>query len=108
MQNLVRLLEGLRGHRLLVMKPSHTAAKSKPCCDDDCASEKDTHFSPHSLILGLYRHCKGSVFGVGPHVVYKTVLMHRTVLFNFRNFQEFDAENRFEGNVTTFATTVKF
>jgi hypothetical protein len=41
-------------------------------------------------------------------VVYKTVLMHRTVLFNFRNFQEFDAKNRFEGNVTTFATTVKF
>ncbi len=51
---------------------------------------------------------KGSVFGVGPHVVYKTVVMYRTVLFNFRNYQEFDAENRFEGNVTTFATTVKF
>ena len=51
---------------------------------------------------------KGSVFAVGPHVVYKTVLMHRAVLFNFHNYQEFDAENRFEGNVTTFTTTVKF
>jgi len=30
------------------------------------------------------------------------------VLFNFHNYQEFDAENRFEGNVTTFSTTVKF
>jgi len=51
---------------------------------------------------------KGRVFGVGPHLVYNTVLMHRPVLFNFRNYQEFDAENRFEGNVTTFTTTVKF
>ena len=51
---------------------------------------------------------KGSVFAVGPQVVYNTVLMHRAVLFNFRNYQEFDAENRFEGNVTTFTTTVKF
>jgi hypothetical protein len=50
---------------------------------------------------------KGSVFAVGPQVVYNTVLMHRAVLFNFRNYQEFDAENRFEGNVTTFTTTVK-
>jgi hypothetical protein len=30
------------------------------------------------------------------------------VIFNFRNYQEFDAENRFEGNVTTFGMTVKF
>ena len=51
---------------------------------------------------------KGRVFGVGPHLVYNTVLMHRPVIFNFRNYQEFDAENRFEGNVTTFAMTVKF
>jgi hypothetical protein len=51
---------------------------------------------------------KGSVLAVGPHVVYNTVLFHRAVLFNFRNFQEFDAENRFEGHVTTFTTTVKF
>jgi len=51
---------------------------------------------------------KGSVFAVGPQVTYNTVLLHRAVLFNFRNYQEFDAENRFEGNVTTFTTTVKF
>ena len=51
---------------------------------------------------------KGRVFGVGPHLVYNTVLMHRPVIFNFRNYQEFDAENRFEGNVTTFAMTAKF
>jgi hypothetical protein len=51
---------------------------------------------------------KGRVFGIGPHLVYNTVLMHRPVIFNFRNYQEFDAENRFEGNVTTFTTTVKF
>jgi hypothetical protein len=51
---------------------------------------------------------KGRVFGVGPHLVYNTMLMGRSVLFNFRNYQEFDAANRFEGNVTTFATTVKF
>jgi hypothetical protein len=51
---------------------------------------------------------KGRVFGVGPHLVYNTTLMHRPVIFNFRNYQEFDAENRFEGNVTTFATTFKF
>jgi len=35
-------------------------------------------------------------------------LMNRPVIFSFRNYQEFEAENRFEGNVTTFATTVKF
>jgi hypothetical protein len=51
---------------------------------------------------------KGSVIGIGPHVVFNTMLFHRAVLFNFRNFQEFNAENRFEGNVTTFTTTVKF
>ena len=51
---------------------------------------------------------KGSVIGIGPHVVYNTMLFQRAVLFNFRNFQEFNAENRFEGNVTTFTTTVKF
>jgi hypothetical protein len=51
---------------------------------------------------------KGRVFAVGPHVVFNTLLMHHAVLFNFRNYQEFDAENRFEGNVTTFTTTVKF
>jgi hypothetical protein len=51
---------------------------------------------------------EGRVFGVGPQVVYTTLLMHRTMMFNFRNYQEFDAENRFTGNVTTFTTTVKF
>lgn len=51
---------------------------------------------------------KGRVFAVGPHVVYNTLVMHHAVLFNFRNYQEFGAENRFEGNVTTFTTTVKF
>jgi hypothetical protein len=51
---------------------------------------------------------KGSVIGIGPHVVYHTVLMRRAVLFNLRNYQEFDAKNRFEGNFTTFSTTVKF
>ena len=51
---------------------------------------------------------KGRVFGIGPHLVYNTVLMHRPVIFNFRNYQEFDAVNRFEGNATTFAMTVKF
>ncbi len=51
---------------------------------------------------------KGRVFGVGPHLVYSTMLMQHAVLFNFRNYQEFGAENRFEGNVTTFTTTVKF
>jgi hypothetical protein len=30
------------------------------------------------------------------------------VIFNFRNYQEFEAENRFEGNVTTFGATVKY
>ena len=51
---------------------------------------------------------KGRVFGVGPHLAYNTVLMHRPVILNFRNYQEFEAENWFEGNVTTFTTTVKF
>ena len=51
---------------------------------------------------------KGRVFAVGPHVVYNTLLLSHAVLFNFRNYQEFGAENRFEGNVTTFTTTVKF
>ena len=51
---------------------------------------------------------KGRVFAAGPHVVYDTMVMHHPVLFNFRYYQEFDAENRFEGNVTTFTTTVKF
>jgi hypothetical protein len=41
-------------------------------------------------------------------VVYNTVLMRRAVLFNLRHYQEFDAKNRFEGNFTTFSTTVKF
>jgi hypothetical protein len=36
------------------------------------------------------------------------MLMHHPALLNFRFYQEFDAENRFEGNVTTFTTTVKF
>jgi hypothetical protein len=48
------------------------------------------------------------VFAAGPHVVYDTVLMQHAVLFNFRFYQEFDAENRFEGNTTTFTTTVRF
>jgi hypothetical protein len=51
---------------------------------------------------------KGRVFGVGPHFTYNTVLMGRSVILNFRHYREFDAENRFEGNVTTFATTVGF
>jgi len=34
--------------------------------------------------------------------------MQHAVLFNLRNYQEFGAENRFEGNVTTFTTTVRF
>jgi hypothetical protein len=33
---------------------------------------------------------------------------HHPVLFNFHNYQEFNAENRFEGNVTTFTTTANF
>jgi hypothetical protein len=51
---------------------------------------------------------KGRVFAAGPHVVYETVMMHHPTLFNFRYYQEFDAENRFEGYTTTFTTTVKF
>ncbi|MGB2931084.1 MAG: transporter [Methyloceanibacter sp.] len=51
---------------------------------------------------------KGRVFAVGPHLIYNTVLMRRPVIFNFRNYQEFGAENRFEGNVTTFGATVKY
>jgi hypothetical protein len=51
---------------------------------------------------------KGSVMGVGPHVVYNTILMRRAVLFNLRHYQEFEAKNRFEGNFTTFSATVKF
>jgi hypothetical protein len=35
-------------------------------------------------------------------------LMHRPVIFNFHDFQEFDAQNRFTGNLTTLTTTVKF
>jgi hypothetical protein len=51
---------------------------------------------------------EGRVFVVGPHVVYNTLLMHRPMIFNFHNYQEFDAINRFDGNVTTLATTIKF
>lgn len=51
---------------------------------------------------------KGRVFAVGPQVVYNTVLMQRPVIFNFHNYQEFGAVNRFEGNVTTFSATFKF
>ena len=51
---------------------------------------------------------KGRVFGAGPQIVYNTVLMQRPVVFNFHNYQEFGAVNRFEGNVTTFAATFKF
>ena len=51
---------------------------------------------------------KGSVIGIGPHVVYNTVLMQRAVLFNLRHYQEFNASNRFEGNLTTLSATVKF
>lgn len=51
---------------------------------------------------------EGRVFGVGPRLGYNTVLLHRPVIFNLGDYQEFDAENRFEGNLTTFTTTVKF
>lgn len=51
---------------------------------------------------------KGRVFGVCPHIVYDTELMRRPVILNLHNYQEFGAENRFEGNVTTFAATFKF
>jgi hypothetical protein len=30
------------------------------------------------------------------------------VIFNFHDFQEFDAQNRFTGNLATLTTTVKF
>ena len=51
---------------------------------------------------------EGRVFGVGPHIIYNTVIDDRMVIFNFRHYQEFDAQNRFEGHLTTFTTTVKF
>ena len=51
---------------------------------------------------------EGRVFGVGPQLTYNTHLMHRSVLFSFHYFKEFDAQNRFTGNLATLATTVKF
>ena len=51
---------------------------------------------------------EGRVLGIGPHLVYNTHLMHRSVIFNFHDFQEFDAQNRFTGNLATLTTTVKF
>ncbi len=61
--------------------------------------------SGSGAVLGPF---EGRVFGIGPHILYNTVLMHRPVIFNFRHYQEFDAQNRFEGNLTTLTTTVKF
>ncbi|MGE0379268.1 MAG: transporter [Hyphomicrobium sp.] len=51
---------------------------------------------------------EGRVFGIGPHLTYNTALMNQPVIFNFRYYREFDAKNRFEGDVATFGTTVKF
>lgn len=51
---------------------------------------------------------EGRAFAVGPHLVYITQLMHRSVIFNFHDFQEFDTQNRFTGNRATLTTTVKF
>lgn len=51
---------------------------------------------------------KGRVAALGPQIVYETMLMGRPTVFNFRNYQEFDAVNRFEGNLTTFMTTMRF
>ncbi len=51
---------------------------------------------------------KGRVFGVGPHLIYNTVLLQRPAVLNLHNYQEFGAVNRFEGNVTTFSATFKF
>jgi hypothetical protein len=56
-------------------------------------------------VLGPF---KGRVDAISPGLTYTTLIGTTPVIFNMRHYQEFNAENRWQGNSTIALYTVRF
>lgn len=56
-------------------------------------------------LLGAFR---GKVDAIGPGLSYSTLLGKMPLIVNLRHYHEFDAENRWEGNLTIVSGTLRF
>ena len=57
------------------------------------------------VVLGPF---KSRVDAIGPAINYTTTIGKTPVIFDLRNYEEFDAKAHFEGNQTTGSVTVRF
>ena len=51
---------------------------------------------------------KGSVDAIGPGLIYTTLLGQTPFILNVRHYQEFNAQNRWEGNSTVLSGTIRY
>ncbi|MGE5511514.1 MAG: transporter [Bacteroidota bacterium] len=51
---------------------------------------------------------KGSVDAIGAGLSYTTIVDKTPFIFNLRHYQEFNAENRWEGNSTIASATIRY
>ncbi len=61
--------------------------------------------SGSGALLGPF---KGRVDAIGPGLSYTTLVGSTPFILNVRHYQEFDAHNRWEGNMTMFSGTIRF
>jgi hypothetical protein len=64
-----------------------------------------TDDSGAGALLGPF---KGSVDAIGVGLSYTTLIDKRPLIFNMRDYHEFDAENRWEGNAFIGSATLRW